>query len=330
MNKAPLLAFLAPLALAACAASPATGGQPATTLSGTVTGLTASRSDLTVAGRTVTLSANGTTATAVRVGSDAVTLNALSLGQRVTVQAAGDRASSVDILLEVKGTVATKGANSLVVAGQTVLVTAATRFDVSGDDDTRASTGRSFADVNVGNFVEVTGERGAGGITATLVEVKSLAERGEDGIDEDTHLAGTVANLDTVAKTFTLGALIVHYGSAEVDTEGTLQNGAAVRVEGILDVTGTVLTASEVEFDTGDDRAQPGASVVIEDDIDALNLTAKTFSAEHFTVDYSQATVSGTLAVDARVRVEGKVDGADASLLHATTVTVTRAPSEDD
>jgi hypothetical protein len=324
-----LVLLAAPLALAACTPDPVGFAPKPETISGNVTSLAASRTSLTVAGQTVSLAASGTNATTVNVGNETATLSALSLGQQVTVRSSDDRASSVSINLDVKGTVTAKSDSSLTVAGQTILVTASTRFDVSGDDDTKAVTGRSFADVIVGNFVEVTGERGTGGITATLIEVKTAQERAEDGTDEDTHLSGTVVDLDATAKTFTLGGLTVNYAAAEVDTEGTLANGSFVRVEGLLDGSGTVLVASEVEFDTGDD-AQPGASVIIEDDVEALDLTSKTFTAEHFTVDYSQATVSGTLALDARVVVEGKVDSANASLLHATKVTVTRAPSEHD
>jgi hypothetical protein len=46
-------------------------------------------------------------------------------------------------------------------------------------------------------------------------------------------------------------------------------------------------------------------------------------------VDYATATVTGTLAKDAIVKVEGKVDGSNTKLVHATSVTVLASGSNN-
>jgi hypothetical protein len=254
----------------------------------------------------------------VKVNDSSASVNALSVGQSVSVTTSGDEASEVHVKLEVKGTIASIGVNSLVVAGKTVLVDSSTRFDLSGDDDHAPGSVHSLADLKAGDFVEVTGSTDAttGSVLASKIEVKTANELSEDGEDDDSEIKGTVTALS--ADTFNLGTVTVHCVSPCVLPTG-LKNGDMVEAEGRL--TGSNLQAKKVKFeDDLEDHPAAGSSIVLSDDVNHLSATS--FDLGRYSVDYSTATVTGTLANDAVVKVEGKVDASNTKLVHATSVTV--------
>jgi hypothetical protein len=120
--------------------------------------------------------------------------------------------------------------------------------------------------------------------------------------DGDFEIRGTVSNLDTSARTFTLLGLTVNYAAARVD--GTLANGAFYKAEGTF--SNGVVTARHVE------PKLPGDS---QDNFEArgtvsnLNTSAQTFTFLGLTVSYAGAEVSGTLSDGAVVKVEGQLNG---------------------
>jgi hypothetical protein len=149
----------------------------------------------------------------------------LGLGSMVMVDAgAVDRSSNTAVAMrfrvadELLGKVSSvdTAASTMVVLGQTVIVNASTVFDSS------ITTGLTKA--LEGTVIEVHGSADAisGQITATRIEAAAGAT--------SYHLRGTVAALDTTAKTFTIGAATISYaGLAAADLPSTLANGAIVR-----------------------------------------------------------------------------------------------------
>lgn len=339
LSRSPLLLLSLPLILAACGSAAQTPvaqypvtNQPTTqTLSGTISSLSSDRSSMTVAGVSVKLGGSISSSalrtlsmgTTIKKNGKASTPTALSIGQNVTVTETNGTATEVDVRVELRGVIESVGTTSLVVAGQTVNVDAKTRIELSRDDDTVATT-HTIADLTAGTFVEVSGQTAAdGSINAGNIEAKSAEELSQDGETEDTEVHGTVSGLDTTGHTFVLKGNKVSYDPAT--TSGTLADGVKAEVEGTFDAKTSTLIASKVKVDGENDehdRIAAGAAVTLEGHVNSLDTASKTFTAHGLTVDYAKATVTGTLALRADVVVEGTVDATDASLLHATTVTV--------
>jgi hypothetical protein len=106
-------------------------------------------------------------------------------------------------------------ASTLTVLGQTIQVTTSTVFD--------ASISGGLAGLNQGDVVEVFGLFDAANnrIVATRLEVQTGAI--------EYRLRGTVADLDTTAKTFTLGGTPINYANASL-APASLANGVQVKV----------------------------------------------------------------------------------------------------
>lgn len=328
MNRSNFISLIVSSALAislsACNTTPSVTG--AQLVSGPITALSAS--SLTVSGKTFSLN----TAKSISINGEAAKSAALSVGQHVTVKAEGTNATDIDIDLELKGTITSVDVTggTIDIAGQIVIVSSLTRIDLGDDADTAPSTPHTISDLKAGDFVEVTGTTDpvTGNITASKIEVKTDKEIGEDGDHKDNHIKGTVNGL--TATSFTLGTITVNCVAPCTLPTG-LKNGDFVHVKGTLDATGLILAASKVKLD-GESHKHPlpGSSVVLERKIKQLDETAKTFKLCYLTVDYSAATVTGTLTAKSRVKVEGVVDATDATLVHATTVTVQTSNEPND
>lgn len=322
-----LIALSLATVMASCNQTPTGGGTQL--VSGTITRLSADRSSLTVAGKTLTRSASSP----VTVNGQSAKASALSVGQKVKVNASGNNANEVEVEVELKGKIESIDATAgmLVVAGKTVTVDANTRIDLAGDDDTAISTTHTINDLTVNDFVEVSGSTDtSGNVLATKIEVKNSTELNDDGEDNETELKGTVSGFTAGTTSFTLGDVTVNCSGTCVLPTG-LKDGDFVEVEGTL--AGKILTASKVKLedneDNEDNHASAGSSVRLEDDIKNLDATAKTFKIEGFTIDYATATLTGTLANDAEAEVEGTVDASNLKLVHATTITVKSSGDHD-
>ncbi len=303
------------------------------TIAGKITALSVDRSSLTVAGQNLKLVSAATASQGVaqaraywkghvKVNDSSASVNALSVGQSVTVKASDDgEASEVTVNLEVKGLISSIAADgtSLIIAGKTVLVNANTRFDLSGDDDSASSSVHKITDLKAGDFVEVTGATDAtGNVLASKIEVKNASELSDDNEDNDSEFKGIVVGL--TVDTFTLGAITVHCVAPCTLPTG-LKNGDMVESEGTL--TGSNLEAKKVKLeDNLEDHPAAGSSITLSDDVNHLDATNKTFDLGRYSIDFATATVTGTLAKDAVVKVEGKVDASNTKLVHATSITV--------
>ncbi|MFC4453652.1 DUF5666 domain-containing protein [Deinococcus sonorensis] len=340
MIKPPALIALT-LILAACGASQTTapttapGSSNAQVIAGTVTALSADHQALTVAGQplhlglapqSLTASPNGAT---VRVNGDDANALALSIGQHVTVRARDDTAREIEIEKQLRGTVSSLDlkAGNLVVNGQTVTVTPTTRIELSRKESSVPHLTHTLADLQVGAFIEVTGEQDASGaVLASSIEVRGASERHEQGQDDQAELHGAIRALDATARTFSTAGATVDYHLATV--RGAPVNGLRAEVKGTYDASTGVLLASRlrVEDAGGHDDAGPapvaGAAIQLEARVTSLDLAARTLVAGPYTVDFARAAVSGTPAIRSEVRVRGQVDASDLHLVHATDLRV--------
>lgn len=152
--------------------------------------------------------------------------SALRLGMSVEVDAGAiDRNAASALALRIRlgsevvgpvGTVDTV-ASTVQVLGQTVLVTTSTVFD-----DTLSG---GLAALTAGQVVEVHGilDPANGRIVATRIEAEDVAV--------SYKLRGRIANVDTVAKTFTINGQVINYaGLPAAQVPPGLANGQLVRV----------------------------------------------------------------------------------------------------
>lgn len=191
---------------------------------------------------------------AIQVDDNPGIENDLKVGMVVTVRGTIDVASrtgnaaSVEFADNLEGPVTSidLAANTMAVLGQTVKVLPAAIFDDTTDLTTLA----------VGNVVEVSGFPDAtGAIQATRIELKLTAPAAATPVE----VKGTVANLDSTARTFTVGALTVVFGSATLRDfpASGIGNGQFVEVKSTFgQLTGTILTAVTVELEPGIEAAE--------------------------------------------------------------------------
>lgn len=309
-----LLALTTLLVLAACGTQTA-GTATSVTLAGVVGGTDAAP---TLAGQALDLSSANVT-----VNGDAVQTG-VRPGMFVYAQGVSQgnttRVQSVDVQIEVKGPIESVdvAASQLTLVGQTVNVDALTRIYEENPDDTYTTL--ALADLQPGDYVEVSGARQAdGSVLATRIERKLVSP--SDPEYGQVEVKGTATNLDTTAMTFDLGGYAVDYSGAAV--EGTPAEGAFVEVKGQIDAAAMTITASKVEFKTGDaGMDEGGEKAELYGPVVNLDEAAMTFELGGFRVDYGSATLEGTLAEGAYVEVKGTFDADDPALIHATKVEV--------
>ncbi|WP_144290168.1 DUF5666 domain-containing protein [Ideonella sp. A 288] len=205
-------------------------------------------------------------------------------------------------------------AGTFATLGQTVKVTGTTVFDdgLSG----------GLAALAVGQVVEVHGlaDAATGVITATRVEGKGAATAYK--------LRGTVASLDTTAKTFAIGGAVIAYGTLPASSvPSTLVNGSVLRVQ--LQTAQSNGQWVATSLGVGGPRPVDKARGHVRGLITAFTST-HAFSLNGIAVDASGATFEdGTAGVvlGAFVEVKGTIVG---NVLVATEVEVeSRRQSED-
>ncbi len=203
-------------------------------------------------------------------------------------------------------------ANTITVLGQVVDVTATTVFD--------DSLAAGLSAVAVGAVIEVHGLRDAatGHIVATRVEPESAVTAYK--------LRGSVASLDTTAKTFSIGGAAISYaGVATVPT--TLANGVSLRVTlGTAAVAG-VWQATSLGVKAA--RTDSLAEAHVRGAISAFT-SSTSFTVDGLVVDATKASFpDGTtgLALGAQVSVEGTLTN---GVLVAAKVELESRHTDDD
>ncbi|MGB5102238.1 MAG: DUF5666 domain-containing protein [Steroidobacteraceae bacterium] len=190
-------------------------------------------------------------------------------------------------------------ASRLVVLGQTIVVGAGTSYD-------DAIVPRGLEGLVVGDHVEVSGLVDSSGlISATRIERKSAAGSFE--------VKGIASAVDTVARRFTINALVVDYSAAQLSgfASGQPANGDLLEAKGTVNGSG-VFVATSLE------RESASLAGGIDDDADLEGLVTRFASVADFDVAGQRVTTTaatryegGTvadLALDVNVEVEGGFD----------------------
>ena len=185
----------------------------------------------------------------------------------------------------------------LVVLGRTVQVGPQTSFD------DRISP-RSLEGLAVGDRIEVSGRVATTGVVeATRIERKTA--------QSSVEVKGTIASLDTNARSFALSQLTVSYASAQLNgfASGQPANGDRVEAFGTVDGNG-VLVATRIEKEGG------GFAGNADDQADYEGLVTSFVSATDFSVAGQRVTTTASttyeggnassLALDVPVEVEGR------------------------
>lgn len=239
---------------------------------------------------------------------DVAALTNLAVGQVVTVEGSipdGTQATATRVYFSdnVEGpiqaiTVIDANTRELTVLGQTVIANTDTAVENATLDS-----------LAVNHVVEVSGLiRSDGAIQATFIDKKS--DSFADGLSVE--VKGAVANLDTLASTFTIAAVTVNYAGADLsELEAPLADGGAVEVKGIF--SGGALLASRIETEDDLNITSTTTWLEIEGYISSL-LSGSEFVLNNLRVRTSASTrydggSVADLSVGARVEVKGSYGG---------------------
>jgi hypothetical protein len=223
----------------------------------------------------------------------AAVVDAVRLGMQIQFQHQSNRISRATVAAEVIGPVASVGASSLVVLGQTVR----TNADPAAPTVFEGFT--ALADLAAGAIVEVHGQRNAAGeIVATRIEQRATGVL---------RVAGTVGGFANGA--FTIGALKVQVGQAAIVPAGqSLANGQRVAVWTDLPLAGGELVARVIRIGGFN---PPANAIVTVDGIVSDVQSSASLRVAGVAVDASAAQYVGGTAADLRngrlLRVTGPV-----------------------
>lgn len=285
------------VALVGCS-SQTQNSQTGLVVSGVVQGnaalLTINGQPLDLSGASITVDGQAASASAVQPGVE-ISGSGRENGGRF-------RMSQVEVRYRAKGTVdQVDTANGLLdVVGLRAKITADTLIFRENADKTR--TAITLADIKAGDYVKVSGlPQDDDTVIATRIELKT-----EDNPNK-VELRVRVRGLDSTTKTFSYGlkTYTVNFSSAEV--RGTLAEGGFVQVKGTK--TDSQVSATQVRATESKPDAPNGTRIELRGTVSNLNTTAKTFTIENLSVDYSSAEVRGTLADQAVVEVRGTLEG---------------------
>lgn len=175
--------------------------------------------------------------------------------------------------------------NQIVVLGQVYLVDSRTVFE-----------DKLFSELKVADVVEISAIKSADDTwLATHIETSDAA---------DTYkLIGEIANLDESVQTFNVGSVSVDYSQAVI--EGTLANGALVKISSAQGLVDGVIVADEVEL-KGDNSDSD--KLALDGIISSLSETQFVIAGQ--TVQWDESTQfragnSDDLNVGIRVKIEG-------------------------
>ena len=248
-------------------------------------------------------------AAAVSIDGSNGQLSGLHVGDVVQVRGHHDDGGGADVADEIdfRGNVAgpvsaiDTTAQTLVVLGQTVAVSADTSFD---DDISPAS----LAGVHVGDLVEVSGMAAADGtLHATRIERKPPGSAFQ--------VLGTASNTDAAAKTLNINALTVDFATATLEgfAAGGPQDGDLVEAHGTVIEADGALQASALERLNGADLRDDQDDAARVEGLITRFASAGDFDVSGHPVATSASTefeggTAADLALNVHVEVEGTVD----------------------
>jgi hypothetical protein len=248
-----------------------------------------------------------TSGATIRKDGIASSQSGLRVGEIVTLRGRIDErtgaafADSIEQDNEVEGPITSIDAatQTFMVLSHTVRVTPETSFD--------DSLGTSFADLTVGLEVEVSGMPDASGaIVATRIE-----DRHPGGTRFE--VKGRIAEIDTIARKFRIGNLVIDYTSATLQDFGSavLANGLHVEVKGSLRNSAGELVATRIELrnpepDNGSFRREIEGLItrfVSATDFDVAGRAVTTTTATRY-----EGGTAADLALDVKVEAEGTIN----------------------
>lgn len=251
-----------------------------------------------------------TSTATVRIDDHPSSDDLLEVGEVVRLEAEVDgqgraRATLVeqDHLLEGSVEAVDVTGGTLVIAGQVVLVDVDTSFDDS-------IVPGSLAGIVAGDRIEVHGFVDSDGqVHATRLEESGPGET-------EVEVTGLVAGLDTGARRFTIGSLVVDYSTAVLEDFGA--GGPAsddlVEVKGAEFLADGALRAIKVEKEDGGLNGNDGDEAEVEGFVTRfVSLVDFDVAGQQVTTSAATAFEGGTsadLAVDVKVEVEGEFDAA--------------------
>ena len=299
-----------PLMLVACSSGDnqvAGIGGTGITSSGTVTGfgsIFVNGVEFETTGATITLDDN-----------TSATESELALGMIVTVTGEIDdsgntgQADSVEFDDSIEGPItgpitpdADGQTKSFSILGQTVVV----------DNSTTVFEDTSFNLIAADDVVEVSGFiDAAGAIIATRLEKKSDLSGGSAEVE----LKGLISNLDTVARSFSIGTASVTYSPAPVTefddmAENDLADGLFVEVEGDYDAGTDIISARKIERESegfGDDVDKVSIEGLITDYVSDSDFKVQGQAVDASNAEFEPSTLM--LADGVKVEVEGPIEG---------------------
>jgi hypothetical protein len=238
--------------------------------------------------------------------SKSLTSADLQIGMQVKVSGSSDQqlltgsANSVELAHGTRGPITTLNTvlNELTLMGQRVVFNANTAY--------RGVTG--LAGLVIGDLVEVHGIAQAdGSVVATLIEKKTVSVF---------SVRGAVSALNTSAKTFSVGSLLVDYSSTVV--QGTLVNGALVKIRSATPPVSARLTPTTVDVINATQAYTTNNTLKLKGAVSALPAAGR-LTLEGTTVDTSAVALLGGTAVKVGdvIEVRGVWDG---STLKATQI----------
>lgn len=236
----------------------------------------------------------------------AATSGDLQLGMMVEVQGSrsadglSGTATSIHSSSKVQGPITSIDVanRTIAVLGVTISVPTTTIFEDVADF-------AALAALPLGTMVEVHGMpdgTNPDAITATRIEAKP----GET----QARLTGTVANLDTVAQTFTLHGTLIQYARAINNNLPSLADGLTVRVRGPLTTVATAVPATIDADRVRIRKLDKRNNMLLEIEGNVTVFTSpSSFEIDGTVVSVPDtAIVEGTVALGTRVEVKGTVD----------------------
>lgn len=307
------------LALAGCSTSPQTQST-ALAVSGVVGGsasmLTLNGQVLDLSSAKVTLNGEDASAAAVKAGMEISGSGTLEGGKvkvrdlEVRYRAQG-QADQVDL-----------AGKFVVVAGLKAFVTDKTLIFQENADGTE--TALTLADLAAGDYLKVAGIPRPQDPNDAILATRLERESSDD--PNRVELMVPIRKLNPTAQTFTYGLQTYTVDYSKATLRGTLVEGAVVRFRGSK--SGTTITALRVRAIEGKEKPDvpDGTRIELRGLVGNLNPTTQTFQVEGLSVDYSAATVIGTLANGIEVEVKGTLSG---TTVKAIRVKVT-APDDEE
>ena len=285
--------------------------------------------------QTQSIGAQATT-TEVQVNGEASAPGVLAAGQHVQVDVINGVAKTVNVLIEVRGTLEAVdlSANTISVAGQTVTLNASTRISLGDKESRNDDPNHTLSDLAAlkDPFVDVTGSRQSDNtILAKRIEVRTPAQKDALRL-QSAEIAGTISALNTASKTFVVNGVNVNYANAIVNGTPVLQ--AGVEVRGTYDGQTKTINAARVNVRSEGDAhpptpVTPGANIIIEGKLTGSDTPNFTVTLGGYTIDVKTAKIeNGPVLPASHVRVEGTIDKTNPKLVHARVLRVL-ASSED-